>query len=605
MIGVIVGMFSGCRYQRGPTPIFAPPELLPSSTTLSADQDGLEIDSLSEEILPSDVMVEMANPVLNGDAQRTGTVALLLEEAIRTAIQNSAAVRTIAGDNTIADSTVFDPPIVDTGVQAAWGVFNPVLDIDSAWERIDRPPGRTEQGAFLERNQLDLADVHASLAQPLFSGGEVAADFDTRYSFFPPGDGPINFLNPQYFPQATFRFDQPLLQGYGWEVNTAPIVIASTRADQSAWQFKQAMMAMVRSVEQAYWEVYASQVEVEALKEVIPMFEEVVRINRAHVQLQLGAEVDADQAETQLWLFRRELLEAELRRQDRINLLRNVVGFPPTDRREIRLETGPFKGGVSVDWMATLAITMQERPDIMRQRLSVRVRELEQLIAYNARRVRLDGFGHWQIDGLSKELGRALTVLGDNDFTTWQLGFRFNVPLGRDTKTAELRAANLEIRRETVLLQQTIHSATHDLANIVRTLYSYQQQYQVVRQEVEYAHQWRDGAGSRYFHPAAGLSRLAALNNYLSSLRRWAQAKALAADILGRYNVLLVRLEEAKGTLLEERSIELSFDCCRMATRMLPTAAEEFLLDRSDLDITEYDSGAQGEILPLPEPNLP
>ena len=57
-------------------------------------------------------------------------------------------------------------------------------------------------------------------------------------------------INPQYQPELEVFYDQPLLRGFGKEVNLAPIAVARVASQQSAWEFKQSMLAMVRSVEQ-------------------------------------------------------------------------------------------------------------------------------------------------------------------------------------------------------------------------------------------------------------------------------------------------------------------------------------------------------------------
>ena len=536
---------------------------------------------------------DVPNPRLVSYARDAGTVQLSLRAAIQTAIDNSEVARTIADQNTVAAATAYDPAIVDSQVQAEEGLFNPQLEVGSVWDRIDRPRRKTAEGAFVERNQLDRTDFRASLDQPLYTGGTVGIGYDTNYTFFPADQNPNGFLNPQYFTPLTFRFNQPLLQGHGYRVNTAPIVIAARRSDRSTWEFKEAMLAMVRSVEETYWQVYAAQVEVAAIAEVVPMFEEVVRVNRERVRFETGAEVDADQAETQLWQFQRLLLQAKLRRADSINLLRNVIGLPPTDQRDVALETRPYRDRIGIDWEETLAIAMDERPDVMRRRLSVRVRQLERVLATNARRVRLDAFGQWGMNGLSDELGKALTILGDNQFADWQLGFQFSVPLGRDTARAGLRAANLALQREVVLLDQTSHAAAHELAEIIRSLDSLYDQYRVARDQTAAAERWREGARQRYLHPAGGTSQLAALNNYLGALRRWALAKGLTADLLGRYNTDLARLEEAKGTLLENRYVRLHFDSCRAAAQIL------------DHDSDGAPHGSAPATEPLPEELVP
>jgi len=549
-----------------------------------------------------EIKKEEENPEVTKEL--TGRLELTLLNAIHMAMQNSDTLRVTSGiSGTNAAATAYDQAIASTAVQEEFGFFDPQFDWTTGWNRVDQPPRITTDGAFLNRNQLDRADLESSLSKRLYSGGLASIEYDTRYTFFP-GPNPGGFLNPQYFMPLTFRFSQPLLRDRGREVNLAPLEIAKIESKQSTWDFKQAALDSVRDVESAYWQAYAFEVEVKALEEVLPLFKEVVRINRERAAAEAAAPVDADQAETRHWQAERRLTEAQLDLADSLNLLRNLLGFGPSDRREVVLVSQPIEQSVIIDWQESLGVAMQERPDVVRQRLTVRIRGLEKILAENAKKIRLDGIAAWRINGLGSDLEEAWEVLGSNKFTDWELGFLVSVPLGRNTAKARLRAANLNYRREVSLLQQTTHTAGHDIAEKIRSIYSLHSQMQNAQKEMYFAKKWRDASRERYLDPALAGSKLADLNNYLLALRSSAQATSIYASRVGLYNTALASLEVSTGTLLESRMVNLSFNCCHAATDLFGSGANNPLVEPvlTPTTVPEVDPvDSSKEVIPVPD----
>ncbi len=60
-------------------------------------------------------------------------------------------------------------------------------------------------------------------------------------------------LNPENPTTVSIGYTQPLLQGAGFAVNTAPIVIARLNTERSYFQYKDSVQEMVRDVIEAYW----------------------------------------------------------------------------------------------------------------------------------------------------------------------------------------------------------------------------------------------------------------------------------------------------------------------------------------------------------------
>src|SRR5436309_209509 len=71
------------------------------------------------------------------------------------------------------------------------------------------------------QQQRDVANFSSTLAKPLPTGGVAGITFSVDYSKFGqiPASQQNNFVNPNYTPRLSFAFEQPLLQGFGVEIN--------------------------------------------------------------------------------------------------------------------------------------------------------------------------------------------------------------------------------------------------------------------------------------------------------------------------------------------------------------------------------------------------
>src|SRR5262249_13752089 len=90
-----------------------------------------------------------------------------------------------------------------------------------SWQNTDRPIG-TALDAFqasgragLNAIQTTAANFRTSLIKPLPTGGIAGITFNNDYQFT---NLPAR-VNPSYTPSLQFQFEQPLLRGYGVELN--------------------------------------------------------------------------------------------------------------------------------------------------------------------------------------------------------------------------------------------------------------------------------------------------------------------------------------------------------------------------------------------------
>ena len=103
-------------------------------------------------------------------------------------------------------------------------------------------------------------------------------------------------LNPQDPTSVQLSYTQPLLQGAGFAVNRAPIVIARINTEQSYFQYKDSVQEMVRGVIASYWNLVQARIVVWSDEIQVRQSEEALDLADAKLNDRPGPLSDVAQA---------------------------------------------------------------------------------------------------------------------------------------------------------------------------------------------------------------------------------------------------------------------------------------------------------------------
>jgi outer membrane protein TolC len=203
------------------------------------------------------------------------------------------------------------------------------------------------------------------------------------------------------------------------------------------------------------------------------------------------------------------------------------------------------------DWDAILDLAAQQRPDLIELKLILEADQQRLRIANNRALPRLDAVALYRWNGLEGRLPDGTFVRADpNNFTEWQLGVNFSVPLGLRRERAALRQQELLIMHDRANLEQGLHAAAHDLAESLRNLAQYYEQYRAFSEARQAAWTNLDYQLADYREGRATLYL-----NVLQAITNWGNSVNAEAQSLARYNTELANLEQQTGTILESHGI--------------------------------------------------
>jgi outer membrane protein TolC len=515
--------------------------------------------------------------LLATDFKSTQPFNLSIDQSIQIALDHSAVVRTLTSNAvTPLLTTAYDPAIAQANLDAALAAFDASFSSTMYSNRLNQPSGTFFGPGIPEPVRQDEADFAASLVKPLVTGGQASIAYNppTGYLYLPNGV-PAGTINPEIVSNIEMSLRQPLLKGAGLEFNRAPIRIAQLQADQTAWDLKAAVMTSTRSVIQAYWNLQAAYVALQALDETLPLIEEMLRVQEENLAVERVTRVDVAKARAQVHLYRQNQAAAQSTIIQRELQLRNLLGLPPADGRRFVPVAIPSRAPIQSHPAGLMEIAQKNRPDIVRQRLSVRIRETQVVVAKNGLLPQLDVQGLIRTSGLSNNLGDSIDQMFSGSYQDYLASATFSVPLGRRAASANVRGAKSLLEKETALLQQANFGVSHQLGDLMRQIDFTYRQYVEADLRLRDGEEWLQGARLRYQNPPPGNGEqnwlLTALNDYLMALQFRASAMTDAANFLAQYNGLLAQMDEALGTLLISYNIEMVNDPVRMAVQRMPT----------------------------------
>ena len=455
------------------------------------------------------------------------------------------------------------------------------------WQKVDQPVA----AQFLSfQQQRDAANFSTSLLKPLPTGGVAGITFSVDYSKFgSTGANNNQFVNPNYTPRLQFSFDQPLLQLFGVEVNqltsTAPtsltqnirpsggqgvegILITRIRFDQSRAEFERRVNFLLVNVESAYWNLYASYYALYAQEEGLRQSFDGYRFTEARVQAGTDPPQALDQSRAQFELFRANVIRARGIVLESERQLRGLLGLRSDDGVRLVPVDEPNLAPFRPDFYEAANDAMTYRPELLMARQEVKAQQLNVVLQKNLRRPDLRVFGLYDVAGLGTRLdgqeftnaaqtvpGNAFVSFGNNQFNSWTIGLRMDMPLGFRDANAQVRQANLQMTRYYYYLRDAELKALEFLTGRYRRLV---ETHAVIPPLTErrrrlqvYVEKTREVIRIGKFTPQDYF-------NLLQVQRDLADAINQEFRAIADYNSALAEFEFAKGTILRYNNVSLA-----------------------------------------------
>ena len=452
-----------------------------------------------------------------------------------------------------------DPAIARQVVNAEAARFQAVFDSSYVRNRVDSPPGFAAGGS----PDTTFDRIGASATQLLTGGGSISLrhSIDKTAPHFVPFPDLVN-------TSAGLEFQQPLLRGAGYQVNTASIQIASTQAGIADARAKLTAIQVLSEVERAYWSAYAAQQFLAIAQQQYELANKQVAATRILAAKAIITIVDQQQSETGLLFRRSAVIAAETnvrlaqRALKRI-MQRSDLSVSSIDRLDTITPPNPL--GLTFDRQNLAERAIGNRMELLQNRLQLIANGLDIAVQQNSRLPRLDLIADLDALGLGGAYNDSFESLESGKFGNRLGGVSFQMPVGRNyAALARLEQANLRRRQLSIDQRRVSVAITQQVYDAIDRVELSWERYLIARESVTTAQKTFEGETKIF------MSGKSTSINVLITISNLGDAQSQEVQAATDYQIAKVDLALAVGAMLGYGQVD--WDPCGGATSALPVS---------------------------------
>lgn len=491
-------------------------------------------------------------PFLQGDP-----APMSLRDVVLTTIAYNLDLRLSGIDRDIAASRVF----------AEYGFYDPLFQAEVVYSDTERQvaPGsslaaeqrRVSTGAgvtqrtgigtavFVEANEVRTRDRSGAAG---FGAPGAAGSFG-GVSTFSAGDW-------AYDHSVSFGVRQPLLRGFGLAANNLQLRVAKRELEQANAAFRLELQTRVAAVMNAYWELVFALQQLDVDQTSLDAALELERVQEARVRVGRSPRLELIQAQAQV--AQREFL-LTLSQERVVNAQDALLALMNWNREAGGIEWSrpilPTDRPTTIEDLALVDRDLIEfaeffRPDYESALIAAEIAGLRRDVARRDMLPQLDAFAQYTTTGLETSRSDAASTLF-GDYEGWSTGLAFSYPLFNRRARGLYQQAVDRVEQSALRIDGTELRITREVRAATRRLRTTLAQVEAARRGVESererveAERLRLDVGDR------------TIFNVLDALDDLATAEGNLVRALADFQIALVQLGQATGTILWAQGIEV------------------------------------------------
>jgi outer membrane protein TolC len=350
-------------------------------------------------------------------------------------------------------------------------------------------------------------------------------------------------------------YNQPLLRGFGRNVNLWRWKVASNNAQSSLAQFRRSVIDTLATSEESYWDLNFAIMQLRTSRFALKVAQDFLEQNKVKVRVGTLAPIEITQAEAQVADRNEAVIIAEAALRAAEDAVRLAIGMRKDSAdwtRPIRPSDPLAVNEVVPNEEEAMQAALQNRPDLQQARLEMASRTTESEAKKNLKRWGLDFSGTYgDLYNSSQGIGQnGGALLSDPiDRTSWRAQLALTVPIGNRSAQAEYARAEADLAQANSLMAQAEQAARLDVRQAVRQVETTLQRVNAGRVNVRLQAEKLRAEQKKFEN---GMSTSFQVLTFQDDLFGAKTRENLATD---DYNKALVELSRAKGTLLVEKGI--------------------------------------------------
>lgn len=551
---------------------------LPSGGEDSADRKIEALPDLTDVNIFEHLKIELLDLEELGrrvDEKLTGeTIRMSLAECVLMALDANQDILIVG----------YEPLRAATQLRAAKGEFDPTLSATARYSHSEVSFPATTR-AFLGAGSFGIGGVSASTPQglrvqtaaalglALSRAGASTVQVDTGKTFqvglagrshwgtqysvtfdMDRQKGTFTGLLSEYSGGGTLSLTQPLLRGWGKNVNLITIRRARIGRETAASQFRTNVLNTLGDVVKAYWDLVRTIENLQVRQESFDNAKRLVEINERRLEIGTAAAIEVLQAKAGAATRQGEYITARTAIADAEDLLKQLLSMYDGELfSSKRIVATDRPSVVDFDWNEAegMRTALEGRPEIKSAELEVANAKLEEKRARNDLLPQLDFNASYTQGGRSFLLRETFRGIRDKQDFRYNFGLTGSIPLGNRTARANYLNAQLQVRQAEQRLKQIRQTVMLGVRMSARGVLTSQILVESNRQARILQEANVAAEGKRLRLGVTTSYRVLEIQEDLTA------AQTLEVQARIDFEKSLVDLHVAQGTLLEELNVEL------------------------------------------------
>ncbi len=448
--------------------------------------------------------------------------------------------------NFLIETQSYSPAVETTRTVEALAEFDAVFFATINNSKIDRP-----SGSQLASASIDQFSSTYGIRKRLASGMQVSGFYELNRQKIA-----LSFqnINPAYSSTFNLEMRQPLLRGFGIDFNRARIRVAKNNREISDWTFKRQIRDTLRNVDELYWRLVQARRDIAITVRLLGQFEAI------YDYLVARREFDVIPVQLAATKARLERSRADFIRkratvfdtQQRLLAALNDPTLPIGGDAEIIPVDFPQLSELVVDPIAEAQTALDNRSELKEQELNIANARIAVGQAKNLELPQLDVTFRYSIDGLSNKADRSFDQMSGSNFQSYFITVQFELPLGNRAARAATTRARLQTAQAEALLRARFEEIILDVHVAARQMGTSFEQINPIFESAQSREREVESTVAR-----AERKDLNTLNSELAARQALASERRAMLNALVEYNIAIVDLERAKGTLLQYNNIDV------------------------------------------------
>jgi outer membrane protein len=440
-----------------------------------------------------------------------------------------------------------NPQIQDSLLLMTKGRYDPSLNFGINTSHSEGA-SQTFSSSQLDNQKSNAQSYSFGITDPFITGGEYEISLNGSHS---KSDSSIS---PTYRSGTVFSINQPLMEGFGVNLNRAPILIAKNNKDISLLLLKSQLIGNLSDVQDMYWELIFAIENLKVQESSLKQAQDLLNLNlklkendKASMSEVLQAQSAVASREADVLIAKDAINDSE----DELKRITNIIQDESQWEMTIIPLDSPSFEEVQANLQDSIKIAIEKRPEYKQAKLNVENSDLTVMMAKNQKLPIMDLDGSLSLNGLGDDFGEPFSQVGKAENKSWTAGIALRMPLGGKTDKGNLKRSQLEKEQDLLALKDQEQQIISEVRSSVRQIDTGKKRILATTKAEEFAKQVLTTEEKKY---ALGLSTSYNLLQFQSNLATATRNRIRAAI---DYRKSIVSLYQSQGITLEKLNINL------------------------------------------------